>query len=338
VAFSFSLHATSFCLVDGHLAAGSTPASVQDRACDFRRVVTAMRLEPPRKASIRLSSPPRPGLAPPQAPPTGMRDQDAFNILQHDVVIWGGDFNAKLFADDAMQEPLGRCRMLEALEARGRLGPLLAAHDELHIQRARGGIHAAFKEVDPCFAPTFKLIPAGLCARHSLGGRRRRVGDCISGDCERVRFESGGCGEGDAGEGKHRSSVPAEATAEAYNPSRDPAFTDRVLWRVSASAEVEPLAYERIGVVNFSDHRPVRLNLRVSTRKIHWDEVRKICLEVREKIPAAIRGASSRSTLTRPRRGVSIFEPDEPEAAAAPGPRLRANNCCGPPGGQCLSQ
>jgi len=286
VATSFVLHSTSFCFVDAHLASGTSPTSAEDRACDFRQVVASLRLEPRERDG--------PGLAvcdasgelpfieqimveegaasastawtPQQRTPRGLQQDTApSNIFQHDVVVWAGDFNSRLYEDADMEVPLGRERTFHDLQQhKASLQTFLSEHDELSIQRARGGPPAAFKEAALNFAPTYKLVPA-------IFGAASRGKD--------VKAKA--------------MSSDDDLQEDAYFKKRDPAFTDRAIWRARAGVRIEPVAYESIREVDFSDHRAVRLRLRAFARKIQWDVVQRICSDLHKLTPARNRAVSA---------------------------------------------
>jgi len=164
-----------------------------------------------------------------------------------------------------MEVPLGRERTLDGLQRhKASLQKFLSEHDELSIQRARGGPPAAFKEAALNFAPTYKLVP-------SIFGAAGRGKD--------VKVKA--------------APLDDDLREEAYFKKRDPAFTDRAIWRARAGIRIEPVAYESIREVDFSDHRAVRLRLRAFARKIQWDVVQRICSDLHKLTPARNRAVSA---------------------------------------------
>jgi len=164
-----------------------------------------------------------------------------------------------------MEVPLGRERTFRGLQQhKASLQSFLSEHDELSIQRARGGPPAAFKEAALNFAPTYKLVPA------------------IFGNANR-------------GKDAKANAMPSDddLPEDAYFKKRDPAFTDRAIWRARAGIRIEPVAYESIREVDFSDHRAVRLRLRAFARKIQWDVVQRICSDLHKLMPARNRAVSA---------------------------------------------
>jgi len=212
VAVSFTLFSTSFCFVDCHLAAGETDGSAHERAHNFRQVLQSMRLESDSARSAHV--------------------HDPQNVFEHDVVLFAGDFNMRLWSDASMQSVLGRERTMAALDDDELHRGLMAKHDELCLQREKGGAFAAFEEAPLLFAPTYKLKPV-------------------------------------------KPSNNKEKT-DIYDSKRAPAFCDRVFWRARLGVKAEAVAYERVSAVDFSDHRPVRLSLRVLASEVNWHRLQRL--------------------------------------------------------------
>lgn len=78
------------------------------------------------------------------------------NIFEHDIVLWAGDFNSRMWEDARMQSLTSHAFMFDELQV-GKHERLLKEHDELNLQRAEGGPFALFKEAAITFSPTYKL-------------------------------------------------------------------------------------------------------------------------------------------------------------------------------------
>jgi len=195
----------------------------------------------------------------------------SLNLFEHDALIWAGDMNMRLWEDEKMKVTLDRKQTFAALEDYGEHKEFMDVHDEMSIQKAKGLIFGDFEEAPITFMPTYKMKEIPLAQ-------------------EKNQVET---------PAPHRSNE-----IYFYVTKRQPAFTDRVLWRAKGSMAISRHVYERLSRITASDHRPVRLGLVVEARDVRWDKLQEIC---QEQV-----GNRTKSVDLKPRRdsmsGFSVLE------------------------------
>ena len=161
--------------------------------------------------------------------PAALGDDDALDVLAHDVVVWQGDLNYRLASTKAPEAGLGAflasfgpaareaakedearddAAVREALAAGD--WAALAARDQLDAAIARGDAFVGFREAPKRFPPTYKLV---------------------------------------------------RGTAE-YKANRRPAWCDRVLWKAKRPSDVVACGrYASVATCVLSDHHPVSADL-----------------------------------------------------------------------------
>ncbi|CAE7744307.1 Ocrl [Symbiodinium pilosum] len=243
VALGLVLKSTSFCFVNAHLAAGESASSSQDRSQDFDYIVQTLRL-----SSSSSSSDVR----------------DPRNLFEHDLVVWAGDLNMRLWRNEQMTEVMSRTEVLSMLQNQ-QLSQLLAC-DELHRRRLSSGPVAAFEEAAIHFHPSYKFRTS---LKTSAVWKNATMRD---------------------------TQMPHDTQ---YDEKRSPAWCDRIMWRARRKVRLEDLPrYERLDRPTFSDHRPVRLYLEMCVHEMSWDDLKRVCAEYEVKRSAShVRYLRSGSSL-----------------------------------------
>lgn len=278
-AASFTIFSTSFCLVNVHLPAGAKVGCPAERAAAFNHILTDLRLSTRERTHpvVAVFSNSRSDEVHP--PPTS--SEETRHILEHDVVLWAGDFNMRLWDGKEMVVPLPRERATEPIPKREEPERWMDTYDELTIQRRRGGPFAAFDEAPISFAPSYKMKILGkeaqAVSKNNQPAANRKFPNSIHISSELAPstgspgiLRSATLPAAPVGE-QPDATFRARELLDEYDPGRTPAYTDRILWRERAGIEVTPVTYERLDNFRFSDHRPVRLCLKVVAQDVQWD-------------------------------------------------------------------
>ncbi|CAE7887538.1 Ocrl [Symbiodinium sp. KB8] len=246
VAFGLVMGSTSFCFVNSHLAAGESTSSSQERSQDFDYIIQTLRL-----TGISANC---------TVGPVDVRDSR--NIFEHDLVVWAGDLNMRLWRDVEMTEVMHQTEVLSLLQQH-QLQRLLDC-DELHRRRLASGSFAAFEEAAIDFRPSYKFRPM------SKSNKDEAMQD--------VKL--------------------LEALRGQYDDKRTPAWCDRVIWRARRKVKQEGLLrYELLDSTTFSDHRPVRLCMQICIHEMSLEDLRRVCSEYELKRSASLRLLRSGSSF-----------------------------------------
>ncbi|CAE7817391.1 Ocrl [Symbiodinium sp. CCMP2456] len=246
VAFGLVMGSTSFCFVNSHLAAGESTSSSQERSQDFDYIIQTLRL-----TGISANC---------TVAPVDVRDSR--NIFEHDLVVWAGDLNMRLWRDVEMTEVMHRTEVLSMLQQH-QLQRLLD-YDELHRRRLASGSFAAFEEAAIDFLPSYKFRPM------SNSNKDEAMQD--------VKLLEALCGQ--------------------YDDKRTPAWCDRIIWRARRKVKQEGLLrYELLDSTTFSDHRPVRLCMQICIHEMSLEDLRRVCSEYELKRSASLRLLRSGSSF-----------------------------------------
>lgn len=246
MAFGLVMGSTSFCFVNSHLAAGESTSSSQERSQDFDYIIQTLRL-----TGISANC---------TVGPVDVRDSR--NIFEHDLVVWAGDLNMRLWRDVEMTEVMHQTEVLSLLQQH-QLQRLLDC-DELHRRRLASGSFAAFEEAAIDFRPSYKFRPM------SKSNKDEAMQD--------VKL--------------------LEALRGQYDDKRTPAWCDRVIWRARRKVKQEGLLrYELLDSTTFSDHRPVRLCMQICIHEMSLEDLRRVCSEYELKRSASLRLLRSGSSF-----------------------------------------
>ncbi|CAE7354883.1 Ocrl [Symbiodinium natans] len=240
VAFGLVMGSTSFCFVNVHLAAGESISSSQERAQDFDYIIQTLRLTSDTRVSSGVSG---------SNSLLRADVQDARNIFEHDLVVWAGDLNMRLWRDERMTEVMHRDQVLSMLQQHQTAS--LLEFDELNRRRLASGSIAAFEEAVIHFHPSYKF-----CAKPWPN--------------------------------KAGNEGAAQVPEAAYDEKRSPAWCDRIMWRARRKVRQEGSPrYERLESPTFSDHRPVRLCMQICIFEMSLDDLRRVCAEFELKRSAS---------------------------------------------------
>jgi len=302
IATSLTVHSTSFCLVNSHLAAGEVEGNAADRLHNILNIASTLRLDA--KSDSNEAS------ARSRFANVGNNVNESRSFLEHDVILWAGDFNSRLWKDSSMSEPLAFQDAFRLLETTEGLTELLLNHDEMHIQRQQSGPFNAFEEAPITFLPTYKFVPetrrsvlkespehtltetdsphldvdvSGDLRRSSSSNNLARMRDKASSLVPKVRRErsqNNNVLDDVPLTQKHSNAKTYQLGDDVYNVKKVPAYCDRVVWRTRSTYKVQPGMYERIEGVTFSDHKPVRLCVTVGSLRVYWGRLGRLCSEL----------------------------------------------------------
>lgn len=185
------------------------------------------------------------------------------NILEHDLVVWAGDLNMRLWRDVEMTEVMHRTEVLSLLQQHQL--PRLLECDELHRRRLASGSFAAFEEAPIHFRPSYKFCPMPSKSNKDETMQEAKLMEAL-------------CGQ--------------------YDDKRTPAWCDRVIWRARRKVKQEGLLrYELLDSTTFSDHRPVRLCMQICMHEMSLEDLRRVCSEYELKRSASLRLLRSGSSF-----------------------------------------
>lgn len=204
------------------------------------------------------------------------------NISKHDVQCWLGDLNYRLQAGIAEIVPLIKA---------GDWGALRAL-DELSREREAGHVFAGWKEAELTFPPTYK---------YRLGTEEYGLG--LQGQCSTANAAGGG-GRAldDQAPGADWGARLQKEVDLSKEKVRRPAWCDRVLARVGAQPgtleQVDIIAYDAVGRLSYSDHKPVTAVLAVEGRVVDPARLDRTKAELRREMDALEMDMMPKCTLT----------------------------------------
>ena len=212
------------------------------------------------------------------------RNADVAEILRrcpsidgHDVQVWLGDLNYR-FAPDAAD-----IAEITQLITAGDWSAL-RGFDELSREIGAGRVFTGgWREGPIAFPPTYKYRRG--TNSYALG----LEGECATGpEVHDGNNKDGASGARSSDSGGESGNDAAKAAALEKEKVRRPAWCDRILVRTRARAgtleRVDVVAYDAVGALCCSDHKPVTAVLSVEARRVDAERLGGVRMEVRRQL------------------------------------------------------